>query len=56
VTVSIGYTGVAADMPPPVALDIADRALYDAKHGGRNRIVRGCGIGGPRREGEVEMF
>ncbi|WP_433299081.1 diguanylate cyclase [Actinoplanes sp. CA-030573] len=43
VTVSIGVAGVADAAAPtqPALLSIADRHLYAAKHGGRDRVVYG---------------
>ena len=38
VTVSIGCTTVTGSATPSDALHLADRALYDAKHAGRNRV------------------
>jgi two-component system cell cycle response regulator len=39
-TVSIGVAGTSRDVTTPERLvELADRALYDAKHQGRNRVV-----------------
>lgn len=39
VTISIGYAALEPGMAPADAIDHADRALYSAKRGGRNRTV-----------------
>jgi len=39
VTVSIGVAGVAEAQDTTALLTLADRRLYAAKHGGRNRVV-----------------
>jgi diguanylate cyclase (GGDEF)-like protein len=38
VTVSVGFTTIASDDNPNEAFDRADRAVYRAKHGGRNQV------------------
>jgi diguanylate cyclase (GGDEF)-like protein len=40
VTVSVGFTTIASDDNPNEAFDRADRAVYRAKHGGRNLVCR----------------
>ena len=49
VTASIGVADLR-NSPPPSILELADAALYQAKHGGRNRVVLAefpLGEGGP---------
>ena len=49
ITASFGVTEVQLGDTPETMLARADRALYDAKEGGRNTVVQlGTGIGGGR--------
>jgi len=54
-TVSTGYVRASPEVHAPQLIDAADQALYAAKHGGRNRIVRGACVAEHREGGAVEM-
>ena len=56
ITVSIGYSCAGSNMLPPDLVDQADQALYQAKQGGRNRVVRFAEDGAGRSSGDIEMF
>lgn len=58
VTVSVGYARAGADLLAPDLVDIADQALYQAKHNGRNRVVLAAQAPSAevREVGDVELF
>lgn len=58
VTVSIGYARAGAGTLAPDLVDIADQALYQAKHEGRNRIqiAQQMPHSEVREAGDVELF
>jgi len=58
VTVSIGLASSQENIDLPEIMRAADRALYTAKHGGRNRVARiesGCPPPLPRNSGQVYL-
>ncbi|MBK6659911.1 MAG: diguanylate cyclase [Proteobacteria bacterium] len=58
ITVSIGYARAGAGQLAPDLVDIADQALYQAKHEGRNRIqvANQAPLCEQREVGGVELF
>lgn len=58
VTVSIGYARAGAGTLAPDLVDVADQALYQAKHDGRNRIQLAyqAPVAEAREAGDVELF
>jgi diguanylate cyclase (GGDEF)-like protein len=58
VTVSVGYARAGAGSLAPDLVDIADQALYQAKHDGRNRVVLAAQAPSAeaREVGDVELF
>jgi len=58
VTVSVGYARADVGTLAPDLVDIADQALYQAKHEGRNRIVMAvqARVAEAREIGDVELF
>jgi diguanylate cyclase (GGDEF)-like protein len=63
ITVSVGYTQVAAGDTPSAAFERADRAVYYAKAHGRNQVQFHAALvesgeleGGDAKVGDVELF
>ncbi len=62
VTVSVGFTAIEIGDSPTAAFERADRAVYHAKHNGRNRVsnhaelVRQGIIEDDKRVSDVELF
>lgn len=54
VTVSIGIAESQVKMAADEAIQLADKALYRAKHTGRNRIVVAISQGKPRRQAKAK--
>ena len=55
-TVSIGYARATPGALAPDLIDVADQALYQAKHTGRNRLVIATQTVEQRAAGDVELF
>jgi diguanylate cyclase (GGDEF)-like protein len=58
VTVSIGFTEIITTMPPSLLLESADKALYQSKEQGRNRVTSSVQVEVPTEitSGEVDLF
>lgn len=63
ITVSIGYTQVRGGDTPSAAVERADKAVYQAKHLGRDRVchhadllAQGLLDADPQERGDVELF
>lgn len=58
VTVSIGFTEIIPSMPPSMLLESADKALYQSKEQGRNRVTSSVQVEDTTEinTGEVDLF
>ena len=62
ITVSVGFTAIEVGDTPAAAFERADRAVYHAKHNGRNQVrnhaelVRQGVIEDDKRVSDVELF